>query len=114
MVEDVIVDCQKKISTKASGGSGYNYIYIFCNNGEYAIHKSAHPTVEISLHKEKHIDHLSVEKMCIESCEKGDIFYLLILKKEKRTKIIKCFPKYHFDIAQEDFDYIDGKYCCKK
>ncbi|MBQ7968543.1 MAG: hypothetical protein IJ292_01840 [Clostridia bacterium] len=114
LVEDVIVDCKKRISTKASGGSGHNYIYTFRDSGEYTIHKSAHPTVEIPLHKEKNIDHLSVENLCIQSCEKGDIFYLLILKEKDRTKIIKCFPKFHFDIAQEGFDCIDGKYYCRK
>ena len=114
LVEDVIVDCQKKISAKASGGSGYNYIYTFRDNGKHTIHKSAHPTVEIPLHKEKDIDHLSVEKLCLESCEKGDMYYLLILKRKNRTKIIKSFPKYNFDIAQGDFDCIDSKYYCKK
>ena len=114
LVEDVLVDCQKRISTKASGGSGHNYIYTFRDNGKYTIHKSVHPTVEIPLHKEKDIDHLSVEKLCLESCENGDMYYLLIEKKNERTKIVKCFPKYNFDILQEDFDYIDGKYYCKK
>ena len=114
LAEDVLVDCQKRISTKASGGSGHNYIYTFRENGKYTIHKSAHPTVEILLHKEKHVDHLSVENLCIESREQGDMYYLLILKEQDHTKIIKCFPKYNFDILQEDFDYIDGKYYCKK
>ena len=114
LVEDVIVDCQKKISTDANGGSGRTYIYTFRDNGKYTIHKSAYPTTEILLHKEKHIDHLSVEKLCIEACEKGDMYYLLISKAKERTQIIKCFPKYNFDILQEDFDYIDGKYYCKK
>ena len=114
LVEDVIIDCQKKISTKASGGSGHNYIYTFRDNGKYTIHKSTHPTVEILLHKEKNIDHLSVESLCIESREKGDMHYLLIAKKKEQAQIIKCFPKYNFDILQEDFDYIDGKYYCKK
>ena len=113
VVEDVIVDCRKKISTEANGGSGHNYIYTFRDNGKYTIHKSAHPTVEI-LHKEKHIDHLSVENLCIESREKGDMYYLLILKEKNHTRIIKCFPKYNFDITREDFDFIDCKYYCKK
>ena len=114
LVEDVVVNCQKKIGAKASGGSGHYYIYTFRDNGKYTIHKSAHPTIEIPLHKEKNISHLSVEKLCMESCEKGDMYYLLIAKKKELPKIIKCFPKYNFDIAQEDFDCIDGKYYCKK
>ena len=114
LVEDIVVDCQKKISTKASGGSGHNYIYTFRDNGKYTIHKSNHPTTEISLHKEKDIDHLSVEKLCIESGECGELFYLLIAKKKDITKIIKCFPQQHFGILEDDFDYIAGKYCCKK
>ena len=114
LAEDVLVDCQKRISTKASGGSGHNYIYIFRENGKHTIHKSAHLIVEIPLHKEKDIDHLSVEKLCLTSCETGDQYYLLIAKEKERTKIIKCFPKYHFDIAPEDFNCIDGKYYCKK
>ena len=114
LVEDVIIGCQKKISARASGGSGHNYIYTFRDNGKYTIHKSAHPTVEIPLHKEKNIDHLSIESLCIESREKGDMYYLLIAKEKEQAQIIKCFPKYNFDILQEDFDYIDGKYYCKK
>ena len=114
LVEDVVVDFHKKFSSDKGGGSGHNYIYTFRDNGKYTIHKSVHLTIEIPLHKEKNISHLSVEKLCMESCEKGDIYYLLIVKKKKYTKIIKCFPKYNFDIVQEDFDCIDGKYYCRK
>ena len=114
LVEDVVVDFHKKFSSDKGGGSGHNYIYTFRDSGKYTIHKSVHPTIEIPLHKEKNISHVSVEKMCLESCEKGDIYYLLIAKKKEYTKIIKCFPKYNFDIAQEDFDCIDGKYYCRK
>ena len=92
LVEDVIIGCQKKISTKASGGSGHNYIYTFRDNGKYTIHKSAHPTVEIPLHKEKNIDHLSVESLCIESREQGDMYYLLIAKKRNFPKLLNAFP----------------------
>ena len=114
LVEDVVVDFKKRHSYGKAGGSGHDYIYTFRDYGEYTIHKSTHPTTEIPLHKEKNISHLSVEKLCMESCEKGDIYYLLIMKKKEYTKIIKCFPKYNFEIAQEDFNFIDGKYYCKK
>ena len=114
LVEDVVVDFKKRHSYGKAGGSGHDYIYTFRDYGEYTIHKSTHPTTEIPLHKEKNISHVSVEKMCLESCEKGDIYYLLIVKKKEGAKIIKCFPKYSFDIAQEDFDCIDGKYYCRK
>ena len=114
LVEDVIVEFKKRHTHSKASGSGHNYIYTFRDNGEYTIHKSAHTTIEVPLHKEKYIDNLSVEKMCIESCEKGDMYYLLVLKKKECSQIIKCFPKYNFDIAQEDFDFIDGKYYCKK
>ena len=114
LIEDVIVDFKKRLSSDKGGGSGHDYIYTFRDCGEYTIHKSAHPTIEIPLHKEKNIDHLSVEKLCLESCEKGDMYYLLIAKKKERTHIIKCFPKYNFDISQDDFNCIDGKYYCKK
>ncbi len=114
LIEDVIVGFKKRRTYGKAGGSGHDYIYTFRDYGEYTIHKSAHPTKEIPLHKEKNISHLSVKKLCFESCEKGDIYYLLIEKKNERTKIIICFPKYNFDIAQEDFDCIEGKYYCQK
>ena len=114
MVEDVVADFKKERTYGKARGSGHNYIYTFRDYGEYTIHKSSHPTTEIPLHKEKNISHVFVEKMCLESCEKGDIYYLLIVKKKEGAKIIKCFPKYSFDIAQEDFDCIAGKYYCKK
>ena len=114
LVEDVVADFKKERTYGKARGSGHNYIYTFRDYGEYTIHKSSHPTTEISLHKEKNISHVSVEKMCLEPCEKGDIYYLLIVKKKEGAKIIKYFPKYSFDIAQEDFDCIDGKYYCGK
>ena len=73
-----------------------------------------YPKKRHELLKEKNISHLSVETLCIESGEKGAIYYLLIAKKNEGDKIIKCFPKFNFDIAQEDFDCIAGKYYCKK
>lgn len=112
LVEDVVVDFKKKFSSDKGGGSGCDYIYTFRDYGSYTIHKSVHPTIEIPLHKDKIIDYKSLDNLCIDTCEKGDIFYLLI-SNEKTTKIIKCFPKYHFDILKEDFEYIDGKYCFK-
>ena len=114
LTEDVVVDFKKRHTHSKASGSGHDYIYTFRDHGEYTIHKSAHPTIEIPLHKEKNISHLSVEKLCIESGEKGAIYYLLIAKKNEGDKIIKCFPKFNFDIAQEDFDCIAGKYYCKK
>jgi hypothetical protein len=114
LVEDVVTDFKKERTYGKAHGSGHNYIYTFRDYGEYTIHKSSHPTTEIPLHKEKSISHVSVEKMCLESCEKGDIYFLLIVKKKEGAKIIKCFPKYSFDIAQEDFDCLDGKYYCRK
>ena len=114
LVEDAVVDFQKKFSSNRGGGSGQDYIFTFRDHGKYIIHKSNHPTTEISLHKEKDIGHLSVEKLCIESGECGELFYLLIAKKKDITKIIKCFPQQHFGILEDDFDCIAGKYCCKK
>ena len=114
LVEDVVVDFRKKFSSDRGGGSGHDYIFTFRDHGKYIIHKSNHPTTEISLHKEKDIGPLSVEKLCIESGECGELFYLLIAKKKDITKIIKCFPQQHFGILEDDFDCIAGKYCCKK
>lgn len=114
LVEDAVVDFQKKFSSDRGGGSAHDYIFTFCDHGKYIIHKSNHPTTGILLHKEKDIDHLSVEKLCIECGESGGLFYLLIAKKKEGTKIIKCFPQQHFDILKDDFDCIAGKYCCKK
>ncbi len=114
LVEDVTVDFKKRRTYGKARGSGHDYVYTFRDYGEYTIHKSVHPTIEIPLHKEKNISHLSVETLCIESGEKGAIYYLLIAKKNEGDKIIKCFPKFNFDIAQEDFDCIAGKYYCKK
>ncbi len=88
LIEDVVVDFKKRRTYSKAGGSGHNYIYTFRDYGEYTRHKSAHPTIEIPLHKEKNISHLSVEKLCFESCEKGDIYYLLIAKKKEYAKII--------------------------
>ena len=88
LVEDVVVDFKKRHSYGKAGGSGHDYIYTFRDYGEYTIHKSSHPTTEIPLHKEKNISHLSVEKLCMESCEKGDLYYLLIAKKRIAIKLL--------------------------
>ena len=88
LTEDVVVDFKKRHTHSKACGSGHDYIYTFRDHGEYTIHKSAHPTIEIPLHKEKNISHLSVETLCIESGEKGAIYYLLIAKKMKVTKLL--------------------------
>ena len=114
LVEDIIADFKKIHSNSKARGSGRDYIYTFQKYGKYTIHKSAHPTTEIHLHKEKGVDHLSVEKLCCQSCEKGDSFYLLIVNEKDKFKIIKGFPKFYFDIEKDDFQYVDGKYYVKK
>ena len=63
LTEDVVVDFKKRHTHSKASGSGHDYIYTFRDHGEYTIHKSAHPTIEIPLHKEKNISHLSVEKL---------------------------------------------------
>lgn len=114
LVEDVISDFQKKRTYGKVRVTGHNYIYTFRGYGKYTIHKSVYPTIEIMLHKEKNISHLYVDKLCFDSCEKGNIYYLLIIREKECARIIKGFPKCYFDITQEDFDCIDGKYYCKK
>lgn len=47
----------------------------------------------ITLHREKPIDRVSIEDLCTESCEKGDRYYLLIMKEKKSARMIKCFPE---------------------
>ncbi|MBQ9783905.1 MAG: hypothetical protein IJW29_00185 [Clostridia bacterium] len=69
--------------------------------------------MEISSKKEKHVSHTQIDKLSIESCNTGDLFYLLVYRQGGKTVIIKCFYKYHFEILPEDFDLIDGRYYCK-
>ncbi len=114
VVEDVVVGFKKRFRAWKHRGAGHDYIYKFKKYGKHVITKSIYPTIEIPSRKQKHISEWSVDKMSIQSCEEGDMFYLLISKEGKRENIVKCFYKYHFDIAKEDFDYVDGKYYVKE
>ena len=44
----------------------------------------------------------------------GDKFYLLMAKNNKEELIIKAFNAKYYKLAEEGFDYIDGKYYPKK
>ena len=112
LVEDVVIDFKKKFAF-GKHRSGYDYIYTFKKYGKHAIHKSAYPTKEVFFRKEKNATHLPVAETAIQSCEAGDMFYLLILEEQGFKKIIKCFYKVYYGIENEDFDYIEEKYYCK-
>ena len=109
LIEDEVVNFKKRISL-GKNRSGYNYIYTFRDHGEYTIYKSRYSTIELSFRKEKDI---SAEELSTESCNEGDLFYLLICKGEKKDVIVKAFYRYHFELEKEDFVLIDGKYYCK-
>lgn len=111
--EDVVIDFKKRLKMRR-GATDKNYIYTFKKYGRHTISMSILPTIDIPLHKEKNISSLSVDRLSAESYNKGDVFYLLICEENEKKKIIQSFYKYHFDVQKEDFDYIDGKYYCKK
>ena len=114
LVEDVVVDFKKRFGTGKYRHAGYDYIYKFKKYGKFVITKSINPTIEIPMRKQKHVSELSVEGMSIQSCNEGDMFYLLISKEGRCERIINCFCKYRFDIAKEEFDCVDGKYYIKE
>ena len=111
--EDVVMDFKKRFRIRRNGADK-EYIHIFKKYGKHTISLSITPTIEIPLHKERNISSLSVDRLSTESYNKGDIFYLLICEEDGKKKIVQGFYKYYFDVKKEDFDYIDGKYYCKK
>ncbi|MBQ8868929.1 MAG: hypothetical protein IJ027_04330 [Oscillospiraceae bacterium] len=114
IVEDVVVGFKKRFRVGKHRDAGYDYIYRFKKHGKYVITKSIYPTIEIPSRKQKHVSSWSADKMSLQSCEEGDVFYLLISKEGNRENIIQSFCKHHFDIAKEDFDYVDEKYYIKE
>ena len=44
----------------------------------------------------------------------GDKFYLLMSSNAKNQNIVKAFNAKYYKLAEEDFDYVDGKYYPKK
>lgn len=112
--EDVVIDFKKRFKMRRNGAADKNYIYTFKKHGKHTLSMSIYPTIEITLHKEKNISSLAVDRLSTQSCNVGDIFYLLICEVDGKSKIVQSFYQYHFDILKEDFDYIDGKYYCKE
>lgn len=111
--EDIVIDFKKRFKTRRHGADK-KYFYVFKKYGKHTISLSIAPTIEIPLHKDRSISSLSVDRLSTESHNKGDIFYLLICDEDGKKKIVQSFYKYHFGVKKEDFDYIDGKYYCKK
>jgi hypothetical protein len=111
VVEDEVINFKKRF-TAGRTGSGYNHIYTFGTHGKYVIHKSNGFLLTIRTKTEKDIQY--IEDLSLESCNKGDRFYLLVSNEEKKIKIIFCFPKDYYGIAEEDFDFVDGKYYWKE
>ena len=114
LVEDTVIDFKKRIDLgRRAVGSRYNYIYTFKNNGKYQMCKSKSESIRLFAKKQKRLSRLDVAELSTDSCETGDLFYLLILNKQGKNKIVSAFYRYHFELKKEDFDLIDGKYYCK-
>lgn len=58
----------------------------------------------------------SVDYIATKFSVAGDKFFLVMMpnKGDKADKIIKAFNQRYFTFCEEDFDFIDGRYYCKK
>ena len=113
LVEDEVVHVRKRLRLNRNSMSSHHYIYTFGTYGKYTFSKNIYPTIEIQSKKEEGFRDLQIEELSLQCREKGDIFYLLVCEENGKIQIAQCFPKHYFDVVQEDFNLIGGKYYCK-
>ena len=113
LVEDEVVHVRKRLRLSRNSMSSHHYIYTFGTYGKYTFSKSVYPTIEIYSEKEQSFRDLQIEELSLRCQEKGDAFYLLICDENGKNEIAQCFPKHYFDVVQEDFNLVGGKYYCK-
>ena len=113
LVEDQVVSYKKRRSI-GKYNSGYRNIYTFKNYGKHTLHTSSPLRINISFRKGKDTDTSYINEMAALSNDKGDLFYLLIYENNGKVKIIKAFPKSHFDIDHDNFELFGSKYYSKR
>ena len=111
VVEDVFINAYEinGVTNKLRRFSRYNHTQY-----DYQIkfsHKGIHNIYFFSKEEPKDID---ADYSAAFFSNPGDKFYLLMSKSNKEELIIKAFNAKFYKLAEEDFDYIDGKYYPKK
>lgn len=105
IVEDVFINVQEKYALanrirRIRRGGQYYYEIDFCHNGVHCI----------TLFDKKEPEELDADYSAVHFSKSGDKFYLLVLQGEKESAVLKCFNARYYELFEDDFDYIDGKY----
>ncbi len=82
----------------------YNYKIKFSQNG----------THKVMFFSKKEPTEIDADYSAVFFSSPGDKFYLLMSKDKEEELIVKAFNAKYYKLAEEDFDYIDGKYYSKK
>lgn len=104
LVEDVFINVEKAKRVMPKTMTTYEECTIkFSKNGTYFV----------VIKERKEPDNPSCDYSAVNFSKPGDKFYLLVLDGE-RPEILKCFNARYYELLEDDFDLIDGKYHPKK
>ena len=81
---------------------------------DYKIKFSRNGTHRVMFFSKKEPTEIDADYSAAFFSKPGDKFYLLMAKNNKEELIIKAFNAKYYKLAEEGFDYIDGKYYPKK
>lgn len=103
IAEDIFLSVDKRTLWSRGTGVSRKYTLQFTRNG---VHK-------IVLRGNRVPEKPSCDYSAANYSERGDKFYLLIVKGKKYDKILHCFNAKFYQIFEPDFDYQDGIYVPK-
>jgi len=115
IAQDTLTDFKKRFALPVGRSMmRYKYVYIFREHGKHKDKKSHYKSdIEISFDGKPSVSFPKLSGMEADSIEIGDPYYLLILKVKNKNVVVKCFHRHIYDVYENDFESIDGKYFLK-
>ena len=113
IVEDVFINVQEK-NAFANKSFAFNYGgfigYRRLRKYDFEIKFSRNGMHQIILFSKKEPQETGANYSAVFFSKPGDKFYLLMSSNTNNKNILKAFNEKYYKLAEEDFDYIDGKY----
>lgn len=104
IAEDVFINIKRRKIWSKYLGRSENCTLKFSRNGTY----------DVNIFEKREPVKPSCDYSAVNFSKPGDKFYLLMIPGKKKNIILKCFNAKFYEIFEEDFDYLDGKYYPKK
>ena len=100
IAEDVFINIKRRKFYNKGYGRTESCTLKFSRNGTY----------DVNIFEKSEPENPSCDYSAVYFSKPGDKFYLLIMQDKDKNVILKCFNAKYYEIFEDDFELIDGKY----